>query len=192
MLTFLTRNTVIARYTIAKQKTKLPLYLPFRDTKSDLVKECIHRSLSNPLCGVHILYHPSTILLRSIYLDCLNNLRNEMRITGALIATSRNSEIMNYTNLTKWFKNQINISEAEKSGHISDLLEPGDRVAIVIDGIDNAENHPGVESFICGLAEDSLRTKRYTVLLCMNNTKFYKHALTFNGGAKIYPVYKWD
>lgn len=193
MFKFLTRSTAIARHSIARQKMKIPPHLPYKDDISNLLENKIFHSLSNSLCGVHVFYHPSRFSARSIYLESLNNLMESEKINGALIATVRKNELVRFSNPWYWFKAQF-VSENESSSNLSNLLRDDDRVAVVIDGLEegvDVYDPKLLESFVVSLAENSVLTKRYTVLLCLNTEKFYRETIMWNGGAKICPVHYW-
>lgn len=183
----LTAFTSLARISIAKQKRDpIPIHLPLYDQSSKLIRWKLIHYLSLYECGVYVIYHPNRAVARSIYLDALKNLRIEKKITGSLIAyanVTKDADLMSI-DLLGWLKSNF-ISPAEKSTKISNLLGQNDRIALVIDNIDIFRNHPRIESFIVGMAEESVLTKKFTVLLNISTPKFYNRILTWNGGCKI-------
>lgn len=73
--------------------------------------------------------------------------------------------------------------EAHFSHYLSETAAP---VIIYFPNLDQLQVHDELSDFIVSLAEDSLRTKRYVVVVSVTDPEFLDEVLRWNGREKIY------
>ncbi len=174
-MNYFSRWTPVARFMIRRLINQpiheCPNHVP-------ILEESIERAILSPLCGVHVLCGSGGI--NSIQIVA-QRLQKENKIAGVLLTTctSRNE------NPFSWLKGVFQISYEEKSRFMSDLLDKSGGVVLVLDQF-HLSMH---ESFLVSLAEDSVMTKKYTVIACVADPLACEKILGWNGRSKISGIY---
>ncbi len=172
-MNYFSRWTPVARFMIRRRINQpiheCPNHVP-------ILEDSIEHAMLFPLCGVHVLCGSGCSIL-----NVARRLQKEERIAGILLATckSRNE------NPFSWLKGVFQISDEEKSRFMSDLLDKSGGVVLVLDQF-HLSMH---ESFLVSLAEDSVMTKKYTVIACVENQFAFEKILGWNGRSKICGIY---
>ena len=143
----------------------------------------------HPIGGVYVLWNHPDVKQVCAVTTVSQRLQQERRIGGTLFVTG-SPNVISYSSTFFWLKEQFDISKDESSGFLSDLLpnytsNESQRVLFVIDQFDHLLSHPTTKSFLVSLAEDSVRTKRFNVIVCVTSATAYQNIIKWNGGAKI-------
>ena len=203
-----TQSTSFCRYQLSR-KFKRPIpQLQLNPMSSyceqDFMLEDIRRSLLNPQCGIHILCAPSGCGKTTTALRALENLRAEGKILGGVRVSWRDIlETNRNLTLLARLKSSLEISPLESSTNLNALLPPAPLdvhrpVVLLIDQFDHARCDDDMKSFLISLAEESVLTKRYTVLLCTGSLAKSRSIHDWNGKTKLHQVnylisrYRWS
>ena len=156
--------------------------------------EAVQKSILDPLCGIKVLWTPSGYGKSTYVRAVCSELQKQKKITGVIVLDAEG--VKPSPTLTAWLASKIGAPKAHLTSwfnHISDLLP--DRfdekpVLIVIDQFDHLHYANKVQSFVVSMAENSVLTKKYVVLLVVSNPDFASQILSWNGGEKIHSVDK--
>jgi hypothetical protein len=146
----------------------------------------IENAIKDNLCGVHILWSPPKIGKTLTVIHISEKLRKSGDIGGILNVTG-DSVAVNYQEcLFYWLTSRLGVP-TNHFGYLSEIvpLNMNKPLLLIIDQFDYLMAHPFCEEFLTSLAEDSLKTKLYTVLVVITSEVHYDNILSWNRGQKI-------
>lgn len=169
----------------------------------------IEKGILDPNCGVKVLWAPEgsgkTTHVRLI----TNKLIQNNKLEGAIIIKATETD---FTPLA-WFSSSIKdlfypVPIVLDASSINDLLEninspqgilSPKRILIVIDQLENIRRTDKLNRLIKSLAEESVLSKKFTVLVITKDPAYARGLLELNGRTKIRPIckddlqkYKWN
>ncbi len=179
ILSKLSKSNMIARMIINNKLTQ-PIQKTY-NTPNIKLEEDIKCSMMNVIGGVYVIQGTKNI---DTVLYVSEQLRQKNKISGVLLVTGEN--INHYQSPFIYLKEELSISNDESSRFMSELVPINSkRCILVIDKFDYLLDHVATKSFLVSLAEDSVLTKLYNVIVCIDSVDGYNDMLTWNNGGKI-------
>lgn len=130
-----------------------------------------------PISGVFVVFGKTK---RYTILNAAKELYKENKIERILFMTGQKE-----VNPFHCLKESIGVSTSNQNKFLSSILPDNKkRFVLFIDKFDNIMN----ESFLTSLAEDCVKTKKYTVIACLEDYKNYSKVCKWNNGSKIHGI----
>lgn len=189
-LRFMARSQFVAKYMLKwrfeKRLTQTVLApresYDSRNFWEDGIETALLRDIT---CGVHVVWGEQKSVTTSSVLSVVKRLQFNNKFSGVLIVSGNEAATDARKSLFSWLKARFDLPPDGRSVFLSELIDSGDKVLLVLDKFDYLMTHPNCKSFLTSLAEDSVKTKRFTVLAVVTKEAFYKEILTWNDGQKI-------
>jgi hypothetical protein len=149
------------------------------------LEHTVKRHLLYPDAGVHVLYLPKNEQSNPVR-NAIRCLQRENKISGALELCPTYFVKDHHNSFCGWFNNQFQIQVPQMD--VNKLFPILNRpVTLFFDEFETIKNSEW-QRMLVGLAEDSVLTKKFNVLVVTSDKKMYDEMLKLNGGKKFMEI----